>query len=288
MDLSIVIATVGNKSILSTIECINQSLNVGSATNWTTEILIVIPKNRGNVEEWLLDHLDDRYRIIETNKRGQVHQRIEGFKVAIGDKVIQLDDDIIFKQNFLSELVTELNQLPENSAISPLLCNYSGESLYERNFSFMGRLKNNYIFFDFKTSEGRINSFGRSLGFLKGNPNIIQSDWLPGGCVIHWRTNLILDNYFSFEGKAFMEDFIHSEMLTRNNIKLYLFKSIQCQTSDPVQEIDYKNLLINKIRELKVKKYFWKIKKYKTYTYYYLYFIEFSSVLLKKIKRWLI
>lgn len=288
MDLSIVIATLGNKSIISTIECINQSLDSGYVAEMNTEIIIVIPEKTNHVRKWLQGYLNDRYRILETSKGGQVHQRIEGFKAATGNIVMQLDDDINFEHIFISELLKELNQLPKNSAISPLLCNSSGESLYERNFSFMGRLKNSYIFFKFKISEGKINSFGRSLGFNKKSMDTIQSDWLPGGCIVHWKSNLILNNYFPFEGKAYMEDFLHSEMLIREGIELYLIKKIQCQTSDPIDEIDYKNLISNKLKELKVKKYYWGIKKYKTYTYYWLYIIEITSVLLKRIKAWVI
>jgi hypothetical protein len=47
------------------------------------------------------------------------------------------------------------------------------------------------------------------------------SGWIPGGCVMHLKKNLILSNFFPFQGKAYCEDLFHSIALKNNNIKLY-------------------------------------------------------------------
>ena len=48
---------------------------------------------------------------------------------------------------------------------------------------------------------------------------------LSGGCVLHYKKNLVLENYYNYDGKAFGEDFIHSFLLYKKSINLYLFES---------------------------------------------------------------
>jgi hypothetical protein len=50
----------------------------------------------------------------------------------------------------------------------------------------------------------------------------VESEWLPGGCVLHRRANLVLDNFFPFPGKAFSEDLIHSFHLREKSVRLYV------------------------------------------------------------------
>jgi hypothetical protein len=52
--------------------------------------------------------------------------------------------------------------------------------------------------------------------------NYFISEWLPGGCILHHKKNIIYENYFKYKGKAYCEDIIHSILLTKNNIKLYI------------------------------------------------------------------
>ena len=53
-------------------------------------------------------------------------------------------------------------------------------------------------------------------------------EWLPGGCVAHKKQNLILYNFFPFEGKAFYEDVIQSIHLTKNNVRLLIDNTAIC------------------------------------------------------------
>ena len=39
---------------------------------------------------------------------------------------------------------------------------------------------------------------------------------------MHFKKNLILNDYFKFEGKAYCEDLYHSILLKRNGIKLFI------------------------------------------------------------------
>ena len=55
--------------------------------------------------------------------------------------------------------------------------------------------------------------------------NVISSEWIPGGCVMHQKKNLVLSNFFPYSGKAYCEDLFHSTALKKNNIKLYYHKN---------------------------------------------------------------
>ena len=51
-----------------------------------------------------------------------------------------------------------------------------------------------------------------------------EVDWIPGGCVIHRKENLLLFDYFPFKGKAFYEDVIQSIYLRKSGVKLLIDK----------------------------------------------------------------
>ena len=58
---------------------------------------------------------------------------------------------------------------------------------------------------------------------------IYEVEWLPGGCILHRRSNLIKKNYFKFKSeKAFCEDLFHSFYLKKKNIRLFVNTSLKC------------------------------------------------------------
>ena len=59
----------------------------------------------------------------------------------------------------------------------------------------------------------------------------LQVDWLPGGCVMHKKQNIILYDFYPFEGKAYCEDLIHSYHLINRGIKLMVTKNSRCLLS---------------------------------------------------------
>jgi len=54
--------------------------------------------------------------------------------------------------------------------------------------------------------------------------NVNYVDWLPGGCVISHRKNIIYNNYFKFCGKAYFEDLFNSMERKKKNISHYIVK----------------------------------------------------------------
>jgi len=81
----VVVATLGGESLLKTIECLNSSSVIPN------KILICIPANYFYETKDL--HFNN-IEIIQTQSKGQVFQRSEGFKKAMCEFVMQIDDDI--------------------------------------------------------------------------------------------------------------------------------------------------------------------------------------------------
>ena len=80
-------------------------------------------------------------RVIKTKCKGQVFQRIEGFKQAKCNYVVQLDDDIYVYEECLDLLVQSLEKFCGKAAISPSFIFLSSRRLffyYWNNFDCSG------------------------------------------------------------------------------------------------------------------------------------------------------
>ncbi len=272
-NISIVIPTLGNINLRLTLASIlNSSITV-------LEVIIVIPKNF-NFNFDLSEFSRLNIVTLITDKGGQVFQRSEGFKISKGEFVLQLDDDIEFNQFLIERLVSTLVSLPESSSISPLLTNSLNRSVYRGSFTLLSRLFYAFFYFDFLLKEGSINSFGKSIGIITKNM-LMKVEWLPGGCVLHRRGNLILSNYFPFKSKAFMEDLYHSHYLQVNGITLYVDTNLNAIIEEPKNELNSNRLLIDKLNEFKIRKYFFFLKGINVAKYYWTCAIDFGVICLK-------
>ena len=215
--ISVVIATLGGNCLIETIEKLN------SGTVLPDEILICIPiefvKNVAN-----LNH--ENVVIVETEFKGQVAQRAIGFKNAKYDFVLQLDDDISLENGCLQHLIDELGELSINSAVGPTFY-YSGESrssfyLDKRTFisSIYFRLLNPRMGY----RQGIITRSAVPIGcyFVEGDEPCKKSEWLPGGCILHRKENLVLYDFYPLKGKAFCEDLFHSSLLLEKGVNLFM------------------------------------------------------------------
>ena len=272
-NISVVIPTLGNKNLKLTLASIeNSSIAV-------LEVIIVIPNNF-NIDFDLTEFSRLNIINLSTDKGGQVFQRSEGFKIAKGEFVLQLDDDIEFNENFIEGLVNTLVSLPNSSSVSPLLTNRLNNSVYRGSFTALSRLFYALVYFDFLLKEGSITSFGKSIGVITIN-KILKVDWLPGGCILHRKGNLILNNYFPFKTKAFMEDLYHSYYLKVNGISLYVDSNLNAIIVEPKEELNSKRMVTDKINEFKIRKHFFFIYGISKIKYYWTCVIDFSIIIIK-------
>jgi len=235
-NISIVITTLGNSILKNTIDYFYNDIDISS----DFEILITIPQDSK------LDLNISKYKnlkIVKTKFKGQVYQRTEAFKLASKKFVLQLDDDVEISSKYILNLKNNLLHLGKDFAISPVFFNKDDKEscIYNlKNNNFLLLVKNLIASIVCKSKwglkrSGTVTVVGSNYGVdydcLKND--IINTEWLPGGCILHLNKNLILDDYFPYRGKAYCEDLMHSFLLTNNNIKLCVIKSSRCYTEVP-------------------------------------------------------
>ncbi len=278
-EISVVIPTLGGNILNETIKRINN----GSLK--PAEILICIPENYTSLLK--LDYFDN-IRILATKFMGQVAQRAHGFKNAKFNYVLQLDDDIILEYNSLKNLVNNLKSIGNNSAVSPVF-------LFKDNRNDVYKIKSNNIlklifYFFINGNEGFVPGIITRAGTEIGVNQIYirnknhKVSWLPGGCILHYKNNLIDYNYFPFKGKAYCEDLFHSKLIENKGVSMFVIKNTYALIDDPnLDNISYKSSLINICNDFKCRLVF--IKKYKLSKFRFLLFYVFIFInnFLKKI-----
>jgi glycosyltransferase involved in cell wall biosynthesis len=230
--VSVVIPTIGEDSLESTILALNNGTLVPA------EIIICIPKDKSG----MVNHLvSENTWVLATEVKGQVAQRIEGFKVAKHDYVLQLDCDCVIAPDGIEELIKAQKLLGRDVAISP---NWPAEAARADSEApagakfFFKKLLNLMIDNRMNIPAGAVTKAGVETWppFSSGDTFCVQSEWLPGGCVLHSKENLVLEDYYPFKGKAYGEDVIHSIMLRRKNIKLFICKTAAILHEGVVEE----------------------------------------------------
>ena len=268
-DLTVVIPTLGLRNLYNIIKSLNNTVKPHQI------IISVYEKNFINVSEYLQYN---NIKIIKNKIKGQVHQRINGFKDVQTKYVLQLDDDCEIDASSIKNLINFKKKIGVQSAIAPIYYDKSTNKLihdfkvnYVLNLKFF--LLN--LFGVTKSSNkimGTVSKIGTNYGV---DPNFMQNnflkcDWLPGGCILHNTSNLILKNYYPFKGKAIGEDLLHSYYLKKKNIELFVIKDSVCFTIND-QNIE------NKIRKEYIifLNYYNKLLKNNFYIYFLFYKIFF-------------
>lgn len=284
-DISIVIATLGGLSLSKIIDCVcKQSVCV-------KEIIICLP----NDSKFSVDFKKQNNIILcISNKRGQVSQRSEGLKIATGKFIIQLDDDMYFSESFIESFYNHFIKIKYKAALAPLFKDIKSKNyLTNYNNSIINILKSIIIFllsgapFGYRKM-GSIDRGGIPYGVDKNylsNSNPVEVKWLPGGCVICHRDNLIYDDYYPFEGKAYSEDLIHSLLWQEKGVKLFVDPSIYIYTEIKTEKRDFNSYYL----EYKARNYYLKLCK-KSYFTSLIYFIitlsrYFINIFFKKINK---
>ena len=232
LPISVVIPTLGDSCLSSTINHINS----GPITPY--EILICIPYGYLSRVEHLIHN---NVKLVPTFLQGQVVQRIEGFKYATQPYVLQLDDDVEISLNSLTKLMKLLISLDMSSAVAPVfLDKVDSQNIHKFPNGLSLLFSNLFIFLLFGSKwgicrMGTVTTAGTNYGvdFDYLTCSFLEVEWVPGGCCLHHRQNLLLDSFYPFPGKAFCEDLIHSFYLRQRNIRLFVTNSAFCKIDYP-------------------------------------------------------
>lgn len=230
LPVSAVIATLGGPELEKTVAILRRGLYVPD------EILVCVPAGmtiEASVQE------DSGLRILRTPCKGQVAQRAYGLAAARNLYVMQLDDDVHLTEHSLEQLFAELNALGPGNALAPLLRNcVTGQYLTRYTDDLIGLVKN------LSASllggapwgaarMGQIDPSGIPYAIDRDycdGASLVETQWLPGGCVICHRVDLVTHNYYPFAGKAYSEDVIHSVMWRRRGVRLWVAPNITVST----------------------------------------------------------
>ena len=209
IGLSVVIATLGGAWLEHTI------VSLMSSSAVPDEVLICIPESH---EQNVRSLETDVVKIVVTKVKGQVKQRAFGFTRVRFPLVLQLDDDILLEKDTISNMVQYLLQLGKGNVLGPVY--YGSQSklcIHALKTGIAAFPKN---LFDWLICAapwgikkmGRVSRIGLNYG-VDGQyceEPLKQTDWLPGGCVLSFKEDLVLEDFFPFMGKAYCEDLYHS------------------------------------------------------------------------------
>jgi glycosyltransferase involved in cell wall biosynthesis len=228
--LSVVIATLGGKQLVRTI---NQ-LNLGTIV--PDEIILCVPKSEFHrVQECSAENV----RFLQTDIRGQVAQRAYGFQNASGKFVLQLDDDVILESTCVERLLRTIEEYGLSSAVgASLIDNRNFTSVYKRQ-NLSPIFQNIYCWLlngGDQMKAGSIIKSGLNIGWDPDNSNFkcFLVEWLAVGCVLHRKENLVLENFYPFPGKAYCEDLMHSHILESRGISLVVDSTARCFIDAPI------------------------------------------------------
>ncbi len=274
--VSVVIATLGANSLMSTLRTLNQGSVVPD------EILIIIPT--GTILE---NSFDFNVRIFFSENKGQVAQRILGFSLAKHRYVLQLDDDIILGFDCLENLI-DRSSFSDKIAVAPVLLDIKTSTpIYKKKFfGFLGKFYYWMVNGTLGYQPGKFYLSGSGEGISPDSLTpMLNIEWLAGGCILHRRENLILVNYFPFSGKAYCEDFIHSHLLSESGIQMI----IEPKALAYLEVSGYSNLALisfikNQYDDFKARKYFQKIRNINSFRIYIFYLLILLNYLVNKIK----
>jgi glycosyltransferase involved in cell wall biosynthesis len=277
--ITVVIATLGGDSLKGTINALNRGSIVPH------EILVCIPASEAHKVQSLSYH---NVEIIVTDCRGQVAQRAIGFQNASHDVVMQLDDDILVDEECVERLLKTLRIMGTEVAVAPSLMSLStGESVYRQPAKNKLILKVYYWLMNGSAGyqPGKIDKSGSAVGIDPKNANDESFDveWLAGACVMHYRKNLILENFYPFEGKAYHEDVIHSYHLKKRGIRLKVVPGARCWLK-PIPSSNYGQMefLEHFASDYRARKYSMRLRSRSSLRIYIFYLVSYLSYMCKK------
>jgi len=220
-NISLVIATLGRISLIETINSINRGLTIPNE--------IIVCSCDINAKKYLPINADNVLFVL-TKKKGQVAQRIEGLRKAKNLIIVQMDDDITVEKNTLKELQILLEYYGRKHVVAPVLKKSENkEILINYPKGFLGFIKNLHDFFLIGAKWGNLkmgtiskSGIGFSYDPEATNEPTVQVEWLPGGITMYYKDNLIRDDYYQYQGKAYYEDIIQSILWKKNGAKLIL------------------------------------------------------------------
>jgi hypothetical protein len=217
-ELTVVIATIGEDVLCDTVEALSRGSLVPRV------MLLCIPRE---IKE-RVGYLATKYPFVEivpTDVKGQVTQRIIGFRMSKTKYTLQLDSDVVVDPYLVENLKKSIKKNP-GSCVGPAIYRDSTQGEYsflsgtcnvftQRQKKLITRVLNGAEGYQ----SGVISKGGIGFGPDPQEPYGLV-EWLPGCCVMHETKSLIVENIYHRKGKAYAEDLFHSYYLRQCGVAM--------------------------------------------------------------------
>lgn len=232
IPITVVIPSIGGGALVGTLE----ALNAGDSR--PREIIVSLP-NQNSLPLEILKF--SNVRVAYANLYGQVSQRCFGFRAATQPYVMQLDDDVLIDAYTIESMISYLGDLGRGHAIGlPYIDIKIDKPIYLNGRGALGFFQNFFYTMAYFSSWGVAKNGTVTKSTICfpvphdiNGKGLVSVDWLPGGCVIYKREDLILDNYYPLLGKAYCEDLLHSYLLKQKHISLWVADKLFCRIERP-------------------------------------------------------
>jgi hypothetical protein len=245
LPISVVIPTLGGKALVRTLGV----LNTGPMK--PAEILVCFPETQSNLA---LKFDEKNIKLVPTPERGQVQQRAYGLACASQPYVMQLDDDVIVDYASLKVLLEQLIRLGKGNVVSPLGWRYlsTGQYMTVSKLGVSWWLQNLYLYLVCGPPWGykRMGKLSRAgIGFwidkAKISVDAYETELLPGGCALCHKEDLVLENYYPYDGKAYCEDLMHSIIWRERGKRLWAILNAEATTHVELGRQSYGEMVSN-------------------------------------------
>jgi glycosyltransferase involved in cell wall biosynthesis len=292
--LTIVIPTIGRTSLLSTLQSINKSSMLPG------EVIVSLPPimklDRINPKEFFFKVI-----VINSDKKTQVKQRLDGIKKATSEYILQMDDDIELKKDCIERLYESCKKYPHKTAISPiilerntLLSFFEYNNFYFNEYnslcspnSFSRRFFNFVVHGKTNFRPGEVTQLGTNIQAFHNSQRYIRVNWLHGMLIQH-KDNFLNFEHLHYQGKAYSEDCIFSYHLQEKGIALYVDSNAKIIAGiDEAQAIrtysDLRQFIKEKYLQIRNKAYFCYISKRRYKLFIILSLIQFMFFVVSRL-----
>lgn len=217
--ITVVCASIGRPSLLTLIPSLH------SASCISKILLILPPGIHINPSITSLETYYPKLLLLRSHQKGQVFQRVFGFRLVDTSSVLVVDDDINVSPSTIESLFRLHSTLGFDVALAPRIL-LETSKYHSIQHSRKGLLilhlahhLHSLLTFSF---ESRL----LSLSYFPSPPStnlkyLLPRQWLPGGVILIPTKHLPLESYYIWDGKAYGEDLFLSRHLTKTGCTLY-------------------------------------------------------------------
>lgn len=276
MKSSVVIASIGRKSLVETIKSINNGSHVPD------QIICVLPNIKFNFYKNLKSK---NVKIVYCKKKNQIIQRNKGLSFVKNRYIFQIDDDVKVSKHCLKRMLNAYMKLKKNSvALGPIFFDLKNKLHYNyKNESFLSNIYK-YLICSAPLSNkksGKITSLGVAYAAdFYSSENFIKSDFLPGGCVMYTKLGITRIKELDGYDKSYCEDILHSIERKKKGIQHYVIKNAKVFTE---KNLNNRLILNEYFKEIFIRKKICKILGGNIIRFYIWSFFEFFNRFIRSI-----